>query len=78
MILFNALKKLPQGYYRLVIASLIVIPLFVASIITALNNADMGIFAYILTLSIIIYYLLARIGIWIYEGFNNQKNNKTN
>ncbi len=65
-------KKLPQGYYRLLMVGWIVLPLLAASI-AASNSDDDATFGAVFLPSIPLYYVLARFGVWIYDGFNENK-----
>lgn len=65
-------KKLPQGYYRLLIVGWIILPILagiVAESSSRFNNG--GDFLGALIVGILFYYILARLGIWIYDGFKN-------
>lgn len=70
MSLLEPFKKLPQGYYRLVIVGWIVLPLTFAGIAYAATEQrpEESFFAFLL-FGIPIYYVLARFGIWVYDGF---------
>ena len=67
-------KNLPQGTYRLIIAGWIILPLIASSIVAGFSHryADEN-FVGTLILSIPIYYVLARLGSWVYLGFQNDK-----
>jgi len=72
---FTAFKKLPKGVYRLNIACSFLLPLIVALIGEASERHGNGeMFLVCLIMGIPIYWLLARIGVWIYSGFKEDKN----
>lgn len=68
-------KELPQGYYRLLIVGWIVLPILAGIIAesSGSNYSNGSNFLGALILGIPIYYVLARLGIWIYDGFKNSK-----
>lgn len=59
-------KKLPQGYYRLLIVGWIIVPIIVSSLDSKSNMLPN------LVAGIVIYYILARFVVWIYLGFKNK------
>lgn len=74
MNLLKPFKKLPKGYYRLLIAGWIIIPLLVTIILTAnASRTTKDIFPVVILIFVVfVYYILARFGVWIYEGFKEQ------
>ena len=72
MKLLNSFKKLPLGYYRLLIASWVLLPLLSAIIAASISRDDDAFFG-MLIIGIVIYYLIARLVVWVYEGFKNDK-----
>ena len=71
--MLKTFKELPLGYNRLIIVGWIFLPLLFASIGASLNDQEPEqIFFNIMVFGIPIYYILARLGIWIYKGFKNQ------
>jgi hypothetical protein len=70
-------KSLSEGYYRVILVSFILVPLIVALLLSFANalsimNLDSYseyVFFKVFGFGIPIYYVLARIGLWIYEGF---------
>ena len=70
-------KKLPAGFYRLVIALGFIIPLIIAiSEPNALFDYDLGKVSFFksgLLPSFFVYWILARVGVWIYIGFTKKE-----
>jgi len=67
------LKSLKKGIYRIIITLSIFLPLIVA--IIAESNArysDGETFFGVLILSLVIYWILVFVGLWIYEGFEDE------
>ena len=70
-------KYLSEGYYRVILVSFILVPLIVALLLSFANalsimNLDSYseyVFFKVFGFGIPINYVLARIGLWIYEGF---------
>lgn len=78
MNLLAPFQNLPQGYYRLVIVLGGIFSLIVAFLFALGTNSDGEAFVLFIIgifFGIAVYYLLARIGIWVYNGFNDQKPN---
>ncbi len=77
MKILETLKKLPQGYYRLLITGWIILPFLVAFIgvyyFKGLSDFLENFCAAYIS-AFIIYYIMARNFVWIYEGFKNQNN----
>ncbi|MEI2759100.1 MAG: hypothetical protein V9G42_06650 [Bacteroidia bacterium] len=70
---FGAFKTLPKGVYRLNIAASFILPLLVAMIGASLDNGDEKTFLGLLIFGIPIYWILARIALWIFAGFKEDK-----
>ena len=76
MKLLQPFKRLPQGYYRLIIVGWVVTPILsFMFLMTHSSGLGLAKLDYYVTffLFYFIYYVLARFGVWIYEGFKNQK-----
>lgn len=69
----NQFKKLPQGAYRLIIAGWIIIPIAASAIAAGISRNSDDAFLATLIFSIPIYYLLARLGAWVFLGFKIDK-----
>jgi hypothetical protein len=67
-------KKLPSGYYRLIISGWVVFP----ALYTAINHKSIWIWSTEqkfgdFSLAVVLYYLLARLGVWVWDGFNRSE-----
>lgn len=68
--LTSAFKEMPKGIYRLILVGSFLIPLIVG-IVLEMNDSwsDGEVFLATFIFGFLIYWILARIGIWIYQGF---------
>lgn len=70
---FTAFKILPKGWYRLNIAFSILLPLALLLFIINEPNVYTENLVAACFWSFIIYWLLARIALWVYLGFKEDK-----
>lgn len=68
-------KKLPEGVYRIIIVSSFLTPLLVGIILSSTSRTDQReLFIGSLIGGFFIFWILARIGLWVYEGFSKEEN----
>ena len=63
-------RKLPHGYFRLLIVGWFIFPFIWGFVVQGKGDSD---YAFGLMCGPIVYYIIARIGIWVYDGFKNPK-----
>jgi len=74
--LLSPFKILPKGFYRLIIVGSILLPLIISIVIESNNRNSHGTeFLFFLVFGFLIYWILARVGIWIYQGFKEEEKN---
>lgn len=74
MKLLQPFKKLPEGYYRLVMVGWLILPLLIAAIGAGMEERQQGpTFFALFIICIPIYYVAVRLIIWIYDGFKKDK-----
>ena len=68
--ILSAFKELPKGIYRLILVGSFLLPLILGIVLETNDSWSHGrVFLETFILGFIIYWILARIGIWIYQGF---------
>lgn len=72
---FGPFNDLPQGIYRLLIVFSILIPLIISTIMyqKAPSHSDDEIFFGSLFFCFISYWIIVRVGMWVFEGFKNDR-----
>lgn len=70
----SAFKELPKGFYRLILVGGFLIPLIIGIIFESGESYSHGeVFLTAILLSFIIYWILARVGVWIFQGFKEDR-----
>ena len=65
----GSFKKLPLGWYRLVLVLWLIVPITTISILDELINIPSDEYFIVLGSSLISFYVLVRLIIWVRDGF---------
>jgi hypothetical protein len=70
----SAFRELPKGIYRLILVGSILLPMIIGIIQESnVQYSDGEYFFGSFFFGFIIYWILARVGVWIYQGFKEDK-----
>lgn len=70
----SAFRELPKGIYRLILVGSVLLPLIIGIIWESNESYSDGEYFFgSLFFGFLIYWILARIGVWIYQGFKEDK-----